>query len=58
MRLFRIWPFTEEAAREYARHVAALRKEGFTLGAIDLQIAAIALTLGQCTLGLACLTRS
>src|SRR6266404_2915368 len=37
LRLFRVWPFTEDAAREYARQFAALRKAGVTIGAIDLQ---------------------
>jgi tRNA(fMet)-specific endonuclease VapC len=49
LHLFRLWPFTAEAARVYAGLFAALRKAGRTVGAMDLQIAAIALNLGQCT---------
>jgi tRNA(fMet)-specific endonuclease VapC len=49
LRLFRLWPFTAEAARVYARLFAELRRVGRTIGAMDLQIAAIALNLGNCT---------
>ena len=49
LQLFRIWPFTPEAARVYARIFADLRKAGRTLQAMDLLIAAIALSLGNCT---------
>jgi tRNA(fMet)-specific endonuclease VapC len=49
LRLFRLWPFTADAARVYARLFAVMRKAGRTIGAMDLQIAAIALNLGQCT---------
>lgn len=50
LRLFRIWPFTPEAARVYARLFADLRRAGQTMQAMDLLIAAIALSLGNCTL--------
>ena len=43
-----IWPFDEKAAREYARLWAELREHGLRLQVPDLQIAAIALTLGAC----------
>ena len=49
LRLFRLWPFTAEAARVYARLFAELRRVGRTIGAMDLQIASIALNLGHCT---------
>jgi tRNA(fMet)-specific endonuclease VapC len=49
LHLFRLWPFTAEDARVYARLFAALRKAGRTIGAMDLQIAAIALNLGHST---------
>ena len=42
------WPFDEAAAREYARLWAELRQGGRHLQVPDLQIAAIALTLGGC----------
>jgi tRNA(fMet)-specific endonuclease VapC len=43
------WPYTEEAARQYGRLAAHLRRAGRTIQQVDLQIAAIALSLGQCT---------
>lgn len=46
---FRLWAFDFGAAEEYARLFAELRRKGITIGAIDLQSAAIALTLGNCT---------
>ncbi|MBN9119560.1 MAG: type II toxin-antitoxin system VapC family toxin [Planctomycetes bacterium] len=46
--LFRLWPFTVEAAREYGRQWADLRRNGRTIQTVDLMIAAIALTLGDC----------
>ncbi|MCI0364613.1 MAG: type II toxin-antitoxin system VapC family toxin [Phycisphaerales bacterium] len=47
--LFRMWPFDVKAAREYGRIFAELRRLGRPIQAIDIQIAAIALTLGNCT---------
>jgi tRNA(fMet)-specific endonuclease VapC len=47
--LFRLWPYTAEAARAYARLFAELRRIGRPMQVIDLQIAAIALSLGNCT---------
>ena len=47
--LFRLWPFTPDAAREYGRLYATLRQRGRTIQTVDLMIAAIALTLGGCT---------
>jgi len=44
-----IWPFTEEAAAEFGRLRAELRRMGRPMQPIDVQIAAIALTLGRCT---------
>ncbi len=49
VRLFRLWPYTPEAARVYGRLFAELRRIGRPVGAIDVQIAAIALSLGNCT---------
>jgi tRNA(fMet)-specific endonuclease VapC len=45
----RIWPFTNEAAHEFGRIAAQLRRIGRPMQQIDIQIAAIALTLGNCT---------
>jgi tRNA(fMet)-specific endonuclease VapC len=47
--LFRLWPYTAEAARVYGKLFAELRRIGRPIQAIDLQIAAIALSLGNCT---------
>jgi tRNA(fMet)-specific endonuclease VapC len=44
-----VWPFTEQAAEEYGRIAAELRRVGRPIGAIDMLIAAIALTLGKTT---------
>ena len=49
VKLFRLWPFTPEAAEVYGRLYAELRRKGRIIQQIDLQIAAIALALGQCT---------
>lgn len=46
---FRLWPFTPEAAEVYGRLYAQLRRTGRTMQQVDLQVAAIALTLGRCT---------
>jgi len=48
LKLFRLWPFTPDAAEVYGRLYADLRRRGRTIQQVDLQIAAIALTLGQC----------
>jgi tRNA(fMet)-specific endonuclease VapC len=46
--LFRQWPFTTEAAREFGRLYATLRTSGRTIQTVDVMIASIALTLGNC----------
>jgi tRNA(fMet)-specific endonuclease VapC len=43
------WPFDLAAAEEYGRIYAALRRTGRTIQQIDMQIAAIALSLGNTT---------
>jgi tRNA(fMet)-specific endonuclease VapC len=45
----KVWPFTEEAAEEYGRICAHLKRLGRPIGRIDIQIAAIALSLGNTT---------
>jgi tRNA(fMet)-specific endonuclease VapC len=45
----RVWPYTSAAAREYGRLAALLLRAGRWMQQIDIQIAAIALTLGNCT---------
>lgn len=47
--LFRLWPFTSEAAAVYGRLYAELRRKGRIIQQVDLQIAAIAVSLGRCT---------
>ena len=44
-----LWPYTAEAAREFDRLFIELRRAGRPMPQIDIQIAAIALTLGHCT---------
>jgi tRNA(fMet)-specific endonuclease VapC len=46
---FVLWPFDPAAAWEYGRLYAELRRIGRPMQQIDIQIAAIALTLGNCT---------
>jgi len=45
---FAIWPCDYVAALEYGRLAAELRRRGRTMQQIDVQIAAIALTLDDC----------
>ena len=45
----RVWPLTNDAAEEFGRIAAELRRIGRPMQQIDIQIAAIALTLGNCT---------
>ncbi len=44
----RPWPFDVKAAEEYGRVFAELRRIGKTIQQIDMQIAAIARSLGNC----------
>ena len=46
---WRVWPFDEAAAFEYGRLAAELRRIGRSMQSIDIMIAAIALSLGNCT---------
>jgi tRNA(fMet)-specific endonuclease VapC len=43
------WPFDRRAAEEYGRLAAQLKRMGRPMQQIDIQIAAIARTLGDCT---------
>jgi tRNA(fMet)-specific endonuclease VapC len=45
----RIWPFDVRSSQEYGRIFAALYRSGRIIQRIDIQIAAIALSLGNCT---------
>jgi len=46
---FAIWPFDHIAAVEYGRLSAELRRRGRNMQQIDIQIAAIARCLADCT---------
>lgn len=46
---FAIWPFDQVAAVQYGRLAADLRQRGRAMQQIDIQVAAIALTLADCT---------
>ena len=45
----RLWPFDLQAAREYGRLYADLRRIGVQMQVVDRMIAAIALTVPDCT---------
>lgn len=45
----RIWPFDRQAAEEYGRVSAELKHLGRPMQQTDIQIAAVALSLGNCT---------
>lgn len=49
LHLFRLWPFDAAGAREYGRLYAELRRTGRPMQVVDMMIAGIALTLGNCT---------
>jgi tRNA(fMet)-specific endonuclease VapC len=42
------WPLDRKAAEEYGRLAAELKQKGRMIQQIDIQVAAIALTLGDC----------
>src|ERR1700685_1558891 len=44
-----LWPFDHMAAEEYGRIAALLRRIGRPMQSVDIQIAAIAQCLGNCT---------
>ena len=44
-----IWPFDENSAAEFGRLRAELRRRGRPMQVIDMMIAAVALSLGNCT---------
>jgi tRNA(fMet)-specific endonuclease VapC len=44
-----VWPYSKEAAEEFGRLFAELRRTGRPMQQIDIQIAAIALSMGNCT---------
>ena len=44
-----LWPYDKPAAEIYGRLAAELRRLGRPMQQIDIQIAAVALNLGNCT---------
>jgi tRNA(fMet)-specific endonuclease VapC len=46
---WRIWPFDEKAAYEYGRIAAELRRIGRPMQQVDMMVAALAFSLGNCT---------
>jgi len=47
---WKLWPFNEAAAFEYGRLAAELRRIGRPMQTVDIMLAAIALSLGNCTM--------
>lgn len=45
----RLWPYSDDAAAEFDHLAAILRRIGRPMQQIDIQVAAIALRLGRCT---------
>lgn len=45
----KVWPFDRAAAFEYGRLAAELRRTGRPMQVIDMMVAAITLSLGNCT---------
>ncbi len=45
----RCWPFDRKASEEYGRIAAQLRRMGRPMQQIDMMVAAVALSLGNCT---------
>lgn len=44
-----VWPYTNEAAAEFGRVFAELRRLGRPMQQVDIMVAAIAFSLGHCT---------
>jgi tRNA(fMet)-specific endonuclease VapC len=44
-----VWPYSTEAAAEYGRVFTELRRNGRVMQQVDMQVAAIARTLSNCT---------
>jgi tRNA(fMet)-specific endonuclease VapC len=49
IRQIKVWPFIPEAGEEFGRFFAHLQRHGRVMQIVDIQLAAIALTLGNCT---------
>jgi tRNA(fMet)-specific endonuclease VapC len=44
-----VWPYTNEAAEQFGRVFAELRRIGRPMQQIDIMVAAIAFAIGNCT---------
>lgn len=44
-----VWPYTNEAAQQFGRVFAELRRTGRPMQQIDIMVAAVAFSLGGCT---------
>src|SRR5258708_5725960 len=44
-----VWPYTNEAAEQFGRVFAELRRVGRPMQQIDIMVAAVAFSLGDCT---------
>ncbi len=49
LRRIKCWPLTRQASTHYGRLAFALKRTGRVIGQIDILIAAIAISLGNCT---------
>jgi tRNA(fMet)-specific endonuclease VapC len=49
LRSLKLWPFDRKAAEEYGRLAAELDRIGRKMQVVDMQLAAVALTLGNCS---------
>jgi tRNA(fMet)-specific endonuclease VapC len=49
LRSLKHWPYDRTAAEEYGRLAAELERRGRKMQVVDVQLAAVALTLGNCT---------
>ena len=47
---WRVWPFDNKAAFEYGRLAAELKRIGRPMQQVDIMIAAIAFSLGNCSI--------
>jgi tRNA(fMet)-specific endonuclease VapC len=49
LRAIRAWPFDRRASEEFGRLHVVLRRAGRSMQVVDVQLAAVALALGDCT---------
>jgi tRNA(fMet)-specific endonuclease VapC len=44
-----VWPYTNDAVAQFGRVIAELRRMGRPMRQIDIMVAAVAFSLGNCT---------